>query len=88
MNATIMTCLFTSYNIGNTNKVVISHLQFAYDTLLVGVKSWVNVRSLKAVLILFEVISGLKVNFNKSLPVGVNVNDFWLTETMRFSIVK
>lgn len=48
----------------------------------VGVKSWANVRSLKKVLILFEAISGLKINFNKSLLVGVNVNDSWFTETI------
>lgn len=33
-----------------------------------------------AVLILFEAVSGLKINFHKSLLVGVNVVDSWLTE--------
>ncbi|GAU27978.1 hypothetical protein TSUD_373730 [Trifolium subterraneum] len=33
-----------------------------------------------AVLILFESISGLKVNFHKSMLFGVNVNDSWLHE--------
>ncbi|GAU37198.1 hypothetical protein TSUD_30630 [Trifolium subterraneum] len=62
------------------NSVAISHLQFADDTLLVGVKSWANVRALRAVLILFERISGLKVNFHKSLPIGGNPRriQFWL----------
>ncbi|GAU46455.1 hypothetical protein TSUD_402220 [Trifolium subterraneum] len=40
----------------------------------------VYVRALKAVLILFQSISGLKVNFNKSMLFGVNVNDSWLHE--------
>ena len=57
-----------------------SHLQFADDTLLLGAKSWANVRSLKAVLTLFADMSGLKVNFNKSLMVGINIGDSWLTE--------
>ncbi|CAJ2678808.1 unnamed protein product [Trifolium pratense] len=45
-----------------------------------GVKSWANVRALRAVLVLFETMSGLKVNFNKSMLVGVNIPDSWLGE--------
>jgi len=56
------------------------NLQFADDTLLLGVKSWANVRALRAVLLLFEAMSGLKVNFNKSMLVGVNISDSWLVE--------
>jgi len=66
---------------GLKNEVVLSHLQFAYDTLLLGETSWANVRALRAVLVLFKAVSGLKVNFHKSLLVGVNVSDSWLTET-------
>ena len=33
-----------------------------------------------AVLMLFEALSGLKVNFSKSQLVGVNVFDSWLSE--------
>jgi hypothetical protein len=29
---------------------------------------------------LFELISGLKVNFHKSLSVGVNISDSWLVD--------
>lgn len=47
---------------------------------LVGVKSWANVRALRVVLLLFEVMSGLKVNFHNSMLVGVNVSDTWLNE--------
>lgn len=32
-------------------------------------------RALRAVLTLFAEMSGLKVNFNKSLPVGINIVD-------------
>ncbi|GAU48696.1 hypothetical protein TSUD_186890 [Trifolium subterraneum] len=80
MSALVSNKIFTPYGIGPQNSVHVSHLQFADDTLLVGIKSWVNVRALKAVLILFEAISGLKVNFNKSMLFGVNVNDSWLHE--------
>jgi len=50
------------------------------DTLLIGEKSWANVRALRAVLTLFADMSGLKVNFSKSLLVGINIGDFWLVE--------
>jgi len=63
-----------------SNATVVSHLQFANDTLLLGVKSWANVCALRAVLLLFEVMSGLKVNFNKSMMVGVNISESWLVE--------
>jgi len=57
--------LFDGYKVGNNNLVVVSHLQFADDTLILGEKSWA--------LILFEALSGLKVNFSKSQLVGINV---------------
>ncbi|MCI05806.1 cysteine-rich receptor-like protein kinase, partial [Trifolium medium] len=60
---------------------MISFPVIADDTLLMGTKSWANVRALRAVLVLFETMSGLKVNFNKSmLLVGVNIPATWLGE--------
>ncbi|XP_039682999.1 uncharacterized protein [Medicago truncatula] len=72
--------VFTGYSVGGANSVVVSHLQFADDTLLIGNKSWANVRALRAGLVLFEAMSGLKVNFHKSSLVGVNINASWLSE--------
>ncbi|CAJ2657379.1 unnamed protein product [Trifolium pratense] len=72
--------LFQGYSFGEQGMVSVSHLQFADDTLLLGVKSWANVRALRVVLVLFETMSGLKVNFNKSMLVGVNISDSWLGE--------
>ena len=57
-----------------------SHLQFADDTLILGEKSWANIRAMRAVLLLFEALSGLNVNFSKSQLVGVNVSSSWLAE--------
>jgi hypothetical protein len=62
------------------NPIVLSHLQFADDTLLICVKSWANVRALRAVLVLFENMSGLKVNYHKSSLFGINIEDSWLRE--------
>ena len=59
---------------------VVSHLQFADDTLIIAEKSWANARAMRAILMLFEAISGLKVNFTKSQLFVVNVHLSWLTE--------
>ncbi|CAJ2637778.1 unnamed protein product [Trifolium pratense] len=61
MEAMVARNLFTGYSIGGQGSIRVSHLQFADDTLLLGVKSWANVRALRAVLVLFEIMSGLKI---------------------------
>lgn len=58
----------------------ISHLQFADDTLILGEKGCANVRDMQVFPYLFVAMSGLQINFHKSLLVGVNVPDFWLQE--------
>ena len=35
---------------------------------------------MSAMLLLFEEVSGLKVNFNKSMLTGINIFDSWLSE--------
>ncbi|GAU26988.1 hypothetical protein TSUD_290390 [Trifolium subterraneum] len=72
--------LFSGYMVGKSAPISVSHLQFADDTLLMGTKNWANVRALRVVLVLFETMSGLKVNFNKSMLVGVKISDSWLGE--------
>ena len=68
------------YKVSTNVPMVVSHLQFADDTLILADKSWANVRAMCVVLFFFESISGLKVNVSKSHLVGVNVQDSWLTE--------
>jgi hypothetical protein len=80
MEAVVAQNLFTGYSIGEQDIVSVSHLQFYDDTLLLGAKSWANVRALRAVLVLFETMSGLKVNNNKSMLVGFNIPESWLGE--------
>jgi len=60
--------------------VVVFHLQFNDNTLLIGNKSWAIVRAMRAGLVLFKAMSGLKVNFHKSSLVWVNINASWLSE--------
>nr|ABD33380.2 RNA-directed DNA polymerase, related [Medicago truncatula] len=55
-------------------------LKIADDTLFIRQNSWGNIRALKAIMILFELKSGLKVNFHKRLLDGINVAETWLVE--------
>jgi hypothetical protein len=80
MSEMVAANIFEGYSVGSTNAMVVSYLQFADDTLLLGVKIWANVRSMRAVLLLFEAMFGLKVNFHKSMLVGVNITESWLVE--------
>lgn len=73
VNQVIVSNLFEGYKFGSSEYQV-SHLQFADDTLVVCKKSKKNIWAIKATLQLFEVISGLKVNFHKSQLIGVNVD--------------
>jgi hypothetical protein len=38
--------LFTGYKVGRSDPVTVSHLQFADDTLILGEKSWANIRAM------------------------------------------
>ena len=80
MNVVVNENKFIGYGVGSTGEVCLTHLQFADDTLIIGEKSWLNVRTIRAVLLLSEEVSGLKVNFNKSMLIGVNVSESWLTQ--------
>ena len=72
--------LFLGFQVGINALTTVSHLQFADDTLLLGNKSWANIRAMRAILLLFQSLSELKVNFSKSYLVGVNVASSWLSE--------
>lgn len=56
-------------------KVMVTHLQFADDTILMGKASESNAKSLKGMLRLFELASGLKVNYSKSSLVGLHIDN-------------
>jgi len=80
MNAVVGTDMFHDFGVGDGRDVHISHLQFGDDTLIIGEKSWQNVRSIRAVLLMFEEVSGLRLHFHKSMLTGMNISDSWLTE--------
>lgn len=57
--------LFEGFKVG-TNNVDISTLQYADDTVFFGSTSMANVRAIKVMLRSFELVLGLKINFDKS----------------------
>jgi len=65
--------LFNGFDFGGSN-LVISHLQYADDTLCIRKASVQNLWTMKAVLRGFEMASGLKINFSKSSLIEVNVS--------------
>ncbi|GKU91277.1 hypothetical protein SLEP1_g5176 [Rubroshorea leprosula] len=55
----------------------ISHLQFADDTVIMGKADPDNIKAVKGILRWFELLSGLKINFNKSVLYSFNASDEW-----------
>jgi len=80
MKALVSNNLFQPFRVGRHGDVRLSRLQFADDTIIIGDKCWLNVRTIRAVLLLLEEVSGLKVNFYKSMLTGVNISPTWLSE--------
>lgn len=65
--------LLEAFEVGK-ERVVISHLQYTYDTIFVCSGKENNIKVIKQVLRLFELLSGLNVNFDKSCLFGVNIS--------------
>jgi hypothetical protein len=74
---------FKGCAVGKT-PVVISHLQYADDTICIREASVENLWPLKAILRGFEMASGLKVNYWKSGLVGVNIPPSFLETASSF----
>jgi len=68
--------LFEGFSFGS-GCLVVSHLQYADDTLCIGKPIVENLWAMRALLRGFEMVSGLKINFFKSSLIGVNgASDF------------
>ncbi|XP_028184686.1 uncharacterized protein LOC114371439 [Glycine soja] len=65
MRTTVSKNLFSSYKVGR-QKEEINILQYADDTLFFGTATTTNVRVMKSILRIFELVSGLKINYAKS----------------------
>lgn len=69
---------FNGFDFGGSD-LVISHLQYADDTIRIGKASVQNLWTIKAVLRGFEMASGLKINFSKSSLIWVNVSEEFMS---------
>ncbi|XP_071694260.1 uncharacterized protein [Rutidosis leptorrhynchoides] len=74
--------MFRGVEIG-TDKIQISHLQYANDTIFFGEWSENNLRNLMKLLKCFELTLGLKVNYNKSNLYGVGVENMVIESMAR-----
>jgi len=66
--------------------LALSHLQFADDTLIFISSSLESMQNVKRILLCFELMSGLKVNFSESSIFGMGVEDHvcdYTTQTLR-----
>ncbi|GKU92387.1 hypothetical protein SLEP1_g6121 [Rubroshorea leprosula] len=72
--------LFNGIAIGQRGMNV-THLQFADDSIVFGEASDENIWAVKSVMRIFEMVSGLKVNFGKSVLMGINVSEEWMSRT-------
>lgn len=63
---------------------MVSHLQYADDTLCIGKASVQNLWTMKAILRGFQMVSALKINFSKSSLVGINVSEDFMAMACDF----
>ena len=61
------------------NRIRVSHLQFADDTIFFSNSREEELQTLKSLLLVFGHISGLKVNLNKSSIYGINLDQAHLS---------
>ena len=71
--------LFSSFMVGKNNEPV-NILQYADDTILFGEANMHNVKTIKAVLRSFELVSGLKINYAKSCVGAIGKSELWQKE--------
>lgn len=64
----------------STKRVVVSHLKFADDSLLFCEADWVELLNLKRILRWFEILSGLKINYHRSVVCGVGASNTMLKD--------
>ena len=64
--------LFEGFLVGR-NRIRVSHLQFADDTIFFSRASVEEFHSLKLILLVFGQLLGLRSNLNKSTLLGINI---------------
>ncbi|XP_019435175.1 PREDICTED: uncharacterized protein LOC109341686 [Lupinus angustifolius] len=75
--------LFSGFKVGD-DQIEVSSLQFADDTVILCKPLPINFWTIKAILNCFELVSGLKVNFQKSSMMGFSVSSSILEAAAAF----
>ncbi|XP_019435061.1 PREDICTED: uncharacterized protein LOC109341583 [Lupinus angustifolius] len=75
--------LFSGFKVGD-DQIEVSSLQFADDTVILYKPLPINFWTIKAILNCFELVSGLKVNFQKSSMMGFSVSSSILEAAAAF----
>ena len=73
--------LFEGFLVGR-NRIKVSHLPFADDTIFFSKASFEELHSLKLILLVFGRLSRLRINLNKSTLLGINIS---LDQTARLA---
>lgn len=73
MSRACLTGLFTPVRSGG-ERIEVSHLQYADDSIFLGEAKEENIVALKGVLRCFELLLGLKINFHKSCLMGIGLD--------------
>ncbi|GKV09172.1 hypothetical protein SLEP1_g20714 [Rubroshorea leprosula] len=76
MSSAVEKELYKGVTVGK-DAVMITHLQFTDDTIFFGEATENNIMVIKSIMRTFELISGLKINLQKSQLMGINVEDGW-----------
>lgn len=71
--------LWKGVEVGN-DSLILTHLQYADDTILFCPQKLDYLLNIKKTLILFHLSSGLKVNFHKTSMIGIHIKNDWLKE--------
>ena len=66
----------------------VTHLQYADDTIIFCPPNLDFLLNIKKALILFQLASGLKVNFHKSFLYGIHLDDIWLSSAAKTLLCK
>lgn len=65
MSSAILKGLYKGVLVGQ-GRTMVTHLQFADDTIFFGEASEDNITTIKSIMRIFELVSGLRINFGKS----------------------
>ena len=75
--------LYNSLMVGK-NKIPVNILQYADNTIFLGEATMQNVMTIKSMLRVFELASGLKINFAKSSFGAIGKPDHWQKEVAEY----